>query len=289
VAGEYIDEGVSGAKDSRPELNRLMADAHKRRFDVVFVWRFDRFARSVSHLLRALETFKALGIDFVSFSEQMDTSTPAGKMVFTVLGAVEEPERSLTVERVRAGLRNACGKGKTLGRPRVAVDSAKITSLRTSGAPLQTITRQRGISPGTAKRAFYSLVQKLLAFRVRNCLTLRAGSRAVSAVHKQMVLCQSPAKPTRQILREDLETRPRRFSAHGSLTPLPNQIFILTWHLGAVGRAATLALASVLAFATIVAHFAAAFAFAGVLTFACMLFFFDFAIGATLIFGSLWI
>jgi DNA invertase Pin-like site-specific DNA recombinase len=157
VAGEYIDAGVSGAKDSRPELNRLMADAHKRRFDVVCVWRFDRFARSVSHLLRALETFKALGIDFVSFSEQMDTSTPAGKMVFTVLGAVAELERSLTVERVRAGLRNARAKGKTLGRPRVAVDTAKIANLRASGASWQVITRELGISAGTAKRAFYSL------------------------------------------------------------------------------------------------------------------------------------
>src|SRR5229473_3130159 len=117
VAGEYIDAGVSGAKDSRPELNRLIADAHKRRFDVVCVWRFDRFARSVSHLLRALETFKALGIDFVSYSEQMDTSTPASKMVFTVLGAVAELERSLIVERVRAGLRNARAKGKRIGRP----------------------------------------------------------------------------------------------------------------------------------------------------------------------------
>jgi DNA invertase Pin-like site-specific DNA recombinase len=157
VAGEYVDTGISGAKDSRPELNRLMADAHKRRFDVVCVWRFDRFARSVSHLLRALETFKALGIDFVSFSEQMDTSTPAGKMVFTVLGAVAELERSLTVERVRAGLRNARAKGKTLGRPRVTVDAAKIASLRRSGASWQTITRDLGISAGTAKRAFYSL------------------------------------------------------------------------------------------------------------------------------------
>jgi DNA invertase Pin-like site-specific DNA recombinase len=92
-------------------------DAHKRRFDVVCVWRFDRFARSVSHLLRALETFKALGIDFVSFSEQMDTSTPAGKMVFTVLGAVAELERSLIVERVRAGMRNARAKGRRIGRP----------------------------------------------------------------------------------------------------------------------------------------------------------------------------
>jgi len=84
-AGEYVDEGTSGTKDSRPELNRLMADAHRRRFDAVAVWRFDRFARSVSHLLRALETFKALGIEFVSLSEQVDTSTPTGKMVFTVL------------------------------------------------------------------------------------------------------------------------------------------------------------------------------------------------------------
>jgi DNA invertase Pin-like site-specific DNA recombinase len=117
IAGEYVDAGVSGTKDSRPELNRLIADAHKRRFDVVCVWRFDRFARSVSHLLRALETFKSLEIEFVSFSEQMDTSTPAGKMVFTVLGAVAELERSLIVERVRAGIRNARAKGKRIGRP----------------------------------------------------------------------------------------------------------------------------------------------------------------------------
>lgn len=116
IEGAYVDAGVSGAKGSRPELNRLMADAHRRRFDVVCVWRFDRFARSVSHLLRALETFKALGTDFVSFSEQMDTSTPAGKMVFTVLGAVAELERSLIVERVKAGLRNARAKGRKLGQ-----------------------------------------------------------------------------------------------------------------------------------------------------------------------------
>src|ERR1700739_4795988 len=134
IAGEYTDAGVSGAKDSRPELNRLMADAHKRRFDIVCVWRFDRFARSVSHLLRALETFKALGIDFVSFSEQMDTSTPAGKMVFTVLGAVAGLERSLIVERVRAGLRNARAKGKRLGRPRVTVDAARICRSAFTGA-----------------------------------------------------------------------------------------------------------------------------------------------------------
>jgi DNA invertase Pin-like site-specific DNA recombinase len=149
----YIDDGVSGAKDSRPELNRLMADAHKRRFDVVAVWRFDRFARSVSHLLRALETFNALGISFVSLSEQMDTTTPAGKMVFTVLGAVAELERSLIAERVRAGLRNARAKGKTLGRPRVVVDVAQIARLRASGASWPEIARQLGVSVGTVYQA----------------------------------------------------------------------------------------------------------------------------------------
>jgi DNA invertase Pin-like site-specific DNA recombinase len=117
ITGEFVDSGVSGAKDSRPQLDRLMADAHRRRFDIVAVWKFDRFARSVSHLLRALETFRSLGIEFVSLSEQIDTSTPTGKMVFTVLGAVAELERSLTGERVRAGLRNARAKGMRLGRP----------------------------------------------------------------------------------------------------------------------------------------------------------------------------
>src|ERR1700704_1664626 len=134
VAGEYVDIGISGPKEKRPELDRLMTDAHRRRFDAVIVWKFDRFARSVSHLLRALETFKAQGIEFVSFSEQLDTSTPAGKLVFTVLGAVAELERSLIVERVRSGLRNAKAKGKQLGRPRVAVDARRIATLRKAGS-----------------------------------------------------------------------------------------------------------------------------------------------------------
>jgi len=117
AAGEYVDVGISGAKDRRPELDRLMADAHRRKFDDVVVWKFDRFARSVSHLLRALENFQALGIEFVSLTEGVDTSTPAGKMVFTILGAVAELERSLICERVKAGLRNVRAKGKRLGRP----------------------------------------------------------------------------------------------------------------------------------------------------------------------------
>jgi DNA invertase Pin-like site-specific DNA recombinase len=148
----YIDDGVSGAKDSRPELNRLMADAHKRCFDVVAVWRFDRFARSVSHLLRALETFSALGIAFVSLSEQMDTTTPTGKMVFTVLGAVAELERSLIAERVRAGIRNARAKGKTLGRPRVILDAARIGRLRAQGRSIREIANDLGYFRGVVHK-----------------------------------------------------------------------------------------------------------------------------------------
>jgi len=157
LAGEYVDEGISGMKDYRPELNKLMADAHRRRFDAVVVWRFDRFARSVSHLLRALENFKALGIEFVSLSEQVDTSTPTGKMIFTVLGAVAELERSLIAERVRAGLRNARAKGKQLGRPRIAVDAARIGALRADGRSWREITAELGISKGSAQRAFCGL------------------------------------------------------------------------------------------------------------------------------------
>src|SRR5436309_1908079 len=104
IVEEYRDEGISGLKDSRPALDKLMRDARARRFDVVVVARFDRFARSVSHLLRALEEFGHLGVDFVSVSESINTSTPMGKMIFTVLGAVAELERNLIRERVVMGL-----------------------------------------------------------------------------------------------------------------------------------------------------------------------------------------
>jgi DNA invertase Pin-like site-specific DNA recombinase len=157
IVDSFLDTGVSGAKDSRPELNRLMADAHKRRFDIVCCWRFDRFARSVSHLLRALETFKALGIDFVSFSEQMDTSTPTGKMVFTVLGAVAELERSLIIERVKAGLRNARARGKRIGRPRIVVNGLLVKALRDAGRSWSEVCRETGLTKGTAQRSVSSL------------------------------------------------------------------------------------------------------------------------------------
>lgn len=139
IVGEYVDRGISGAKDSRPALDRLMADAHRRKFEIAVVWKFDRLARSVSHLLRSLETFAALGIEFISLSEQIDTSTPTGKMIFTVLGSVAELERSLIGERIRAGLRNARAKGKRLGRaPLRVLRPAEVKQLRRE--------RRRGIS-----------------------------------------------------------------------------------------------------------------------------------------------
>jgi DNA invertase Pin-like site-specific DNA recombinase len=152
VAGEYVDTGICGAKDRRPELDKLMSEAHKRRFDVVAVWKFDRFARSVSHLLRALETFNALGIAFASLTEQVDTTTPAGKMVFTVLGAVAELERSLIVERVKAGLRNAKAKGKRLGRPKRVVDALRVERVRAQGLGWRKISQEMGVGVGTLYR-----------------------------------------------------------------------------------------------------------------------------------------
>jgi DNA invertase Pin-like site-specific DNA recombinase len=152
VAGEYVDVGVSGAKDSRPELNRLLGDAHRRQFDALVVWKFDRFARSVSHLLRALENFQALGIEFVSLTEGVDTSTPTGKMIFTVLGAVAELERSLIRERVKAGLRNAKAKGKHIGRPKLDVDASQIARLRAQGLSWLAIGESLGVGEGTVRR-----------------------------------------------------------------------------------------------------------------------------------------
>jgi DNA invertase Pin-like site-specific DNA recombinase len=117
VAGCYVDTGVSGAKDSRPELNRLMSDAHQRCFDAVLVWKLDRFGRSLRHLVNALAELEALGVAFVSLRDNLDLSTPSGRLMFQIIGAMGEFERSLIVERVKAGMRNARAKGKRIGCP----------------------------------------------------------------------------------------------------------------------------------------------------------------------------
>ncbi len=157
---EYVDEGISGTKDSRPALNELMNDAKKRRFDVVLVWRFDRFARSTKHLILALEEFKNLGIDFVSYQENIDTSSPLGSAIFTIISAVAQLERDIIRERVKMGLRRAKAQGKQLGRPRVIVDADRIAALRAEGWSWSKITKELDVSKGTAQRAFYALAQK---------------------------------------------------------------------------------------------------------------------------------
>ncbi len=149
---EYVDEGISGTKDSRPALNELMNDAKKRRFDVVLVWRFDRFARSTKHLILALEEFRNLGIDFVSYQENIDTSSPLGSAIFTIISAVAQLERDIIAERVKAGLRRAKENGKKLGRPKVGIDEEEVFKLRERGLSLREIARRLNLSKSTVAR-----------------------------------------------------------------------------------------------------------------------------------------
>ncbi len=149
ITHEYVDIGQSGAKDSRPALNELVADARKRKFDSIIVWRFDRFARSTKHLLLSLEEFGALGIQFISDQENIDTDTPLGRALFTIVAAVAQLERDLIKERVSAGIRNARACGKQLGRPRRIVDREELRRLRNSGASIEAIAEELGVGYGT--------------------------------------------------------------------------------------------------------------------------------------------
>lgn len=152
IVEEFIDHGVSGAKDSRPALNRLMLSARQRRLDVVLVWRFDRFARSTSHLIRALDEFRTLGVAFSSFGEALDTATPTGRVMFTVIAAMAEFERALIQERVRAGLRRARAAGKRLGRPSVGADLYRARRLLREGLSLRQAAQRLGLSDRTLRR-----------------------------------------------------------------------------------------------------------------------------------------
>jgi DNA invertase Pin-like site-specific DNA recombinase len=158
-AGRYVNSGISGAKDSRPELNRLMADARRRRFDAVVVYRYDRFARSLRQLINALEEFRSLGIDFVSLHEGVDTSAANGRLVFGIFASIAEFERELIRSRVRSGLAAARAKGRKLGRPRVAVDARSIAVLRAEGRSWREIALETGLSQGTARRVAGSLAK----------------------------------------------------------------------------------------------------------------------------------
>ena len=152
ISDEYVDQGVSGSKESRPELNRLTTDAHRRVFDAILVWKIDRSGRSLKHLVNALADLSAYGVAFVSLRDNLDLSTPSGRLMFQIIGAMAEFERALIQERVRAGLRNARAKGKRLGRPRRIVDSSKIAALRASGVSWRIIARQTGVGVATLYR-----------------------------------------------------------------------------------------------------------------------------------------
>jgi len=154
VAGEYVDAGVSGAKEERPELNRLFADCRKRHVDALVVYRYDRFARSLRQLVNALEDFRALGIEFVSLHEAVDTSTANGRLVFGIFASIAEFERELIRERVRSGLAAARARGKRIGRPRKVVDAERIATLRAQGRSWRAVARETGLSIGTVYSAF---------------------------------------------------------------------------------------------------------------------------------------
>ena len=150
---EYVDVGVSGTQRRRPELDRLMAEARRRRFDVVLVWKFDRFARSLKHLIDSLEEFRALGIDFISYTEGVDTTTPSGQLLFHVVGAVAQFERDLIAERVRAGIAHARAMGKRIGRPRAPIDANAVAKLRAQGYSLRQIAKSLSVPVSRVRRA----------------------------------------------------------------------------------------------------------------------------------------
>ena len=141
---EYVDEGVSGAKESRPALDRLLKDARRRRLDALVVWRLDRLGRNLRHLILTLDELTALGVSFVSLGEGIDTSTPAGRLQLHILGAIAEFERARIQERVKAGLTRAKAQGRRLGRPRRRVTDVEIAEL--NHLPLRQAATQLGVS-----------------------------------------------------------------------------------------------------------------------------------------------
>jgi DNA invertase Pin-like site-specific DNA recombinase len=153
----YRDHGISGASSNRPALNELLKACRRGSVDVVVVWKFDRFARALKQLMSGLEMCRALGIDFVSVTEAIDTSLPSGELVFQMIGAVAQFERSLIGERVRSGLANARAKGKSLGRPSLRkLTPAEVRALRRQrvrdDVPFRVLAKKFGVSVWTAHR-----------------------------------------------------------------------------------------------------------------------------------------
>ncbi len=165
ISSEYVDEGISGTVESRPQLNRLMIDAHRRNFDAVLVWKIDRFGRSLKHLVNALADLSAYSVAFVSLRDNIDLSTASGRLMFQIIGAMAEFERSLIQERVKAGLRNARNKGKRLGRPLAVVNISEIDRLRASGLGWRTVAKKMGLGVGTVVRASQKMPARSISSR----------------------------------------------------------------------------------------------------------------------------
>jgi len=155
VVAEYVDTGWSGAKASRPELDRLMRDAGRRQFDVVLVWKLDRFGRSVRNCLDGISTLRTHGVRFLGVSQNIDTdeSNPTSRLMLHILAAVAEFERELIRERVASGVANAKRQGKQLGRPRRVLDRARALELRKRGMSFPKIAQELGVGLGTVVRA----------------------------------------------------------------------------------------------------------------------------------------
>jgi DNA invertase Pin-like site-specific DNA recombinase len=156
----YRDDGISGTKDNRPGLNQLMDDARKRKFDVVLVWRFDRFARSTKHLVTALYDFRNLNIDFISYQENIDTSSPLGEAIFTIISAMSKLERDIIAERVKGGLRKAKANGVRLGRPQSDANTDKVFEYRNQNKSIREIANVMKLSRGKVERILKSAVSK---------------------------------------------------------------------------------------------------------------------------------
>ena len=153
VSAEYVDEGISGAKTRRPALDLLLADAHRRRFDAVLVWKLDRLGRSLSHLIRLVEMLGSLGIDLVSLGDPgLDTTSSQGKLLFGVMGAVAEFERDLIRERTRVGVAAAKRRGKRVGRPRVHVPLVRAQALLAQGLSQAAVASELGVARSTLGR-----------------------------------------------------------------------------------------------------------------------------------------
>ena len=153
IYNEYVDNGISGSIKKRPALDRLMSDAKKKKFDIILVWRFDRFARSSRHLVEALHTFRHLDIQFISYNENIDTGSPLGEAMFTIISAMAQLERDIIKERVKAGLKNARNKGKTLGRPKADIDLTRAKEMQNEGDSIRSISIKLRIPRTTLIRA----------------------------------------------------------------------------------------------------------------------------------------